>query len=296
MNEPVVPRSRFGFVLLLATGMLTGCGSDLFSRDEPWRIPESTLKSIENSDLQTSTEHLSLPSVEAATRVFEGAIEFPVYEQKIELSLADVRASSLQNNLELSATIIDPAIAEAGFQIESARFESTFVASITQSDVNQQITNESQSANSSSTGVDLGVEIPLQTGGTISFSAPFSRNTQNSQLDFNGLSNFWSAGLQFSIAQPLLRNAGLRVNTAPIRVAAYRSQIAQAQAKLAAIRILGNAEKSYWRLYAAWQEFEVRKQQYELAVEQLERAQRLVDLGQIAEIEVMPRYDVRNVS
>ncbi|MDG2030716.1 MAG: TolC family protein [Phycisphaerales bacterium] len=287
MNDLVGSIIRFGFMPMLATCMLTGCGSDLFSRDEPWRIPESSLKRIENSDLQTSAEHLSLPPLEAATRVLEGAIEFPVYEQKVALSLADVRASALENNLELSATIIDPAIAEAGYQVESARFESTFVASVSQSDVNQQITNESQSANSSATSVDLGVEIPLQTGGTITFSTPFSRNSQNSQLDFNGLSNFWSAGLQFSISQPLLRDAGLRVNTAPIRVAAYRSQIAQAQAKLAAIRILGNAEKSYWRLYAAWQEFDVRKQQYELAVEQLERAQRLVDLGQTAEIEVI---------
>ena len=287
MNERTGPISSLGLLLLLGSTLLTGCGSQLFSRDEPWRIPESTLKSIENSDLQTSAEHLSMPPEGAVQRVLEGAIEFPVYEEKVQLSLADVRAASLENNLELSATIIDPAIAEAAYQAESARFESTFVASISQSDSNQQITNESQSSNSSSTAVDLGVDIPLQTGGTISFSAPVSRNTQNSQLDFDGISNFWSAGLQFSIAQPLLRNAGLRVNTAPIRVAAYRSQIAQAQAKLAAIRILGNAEKAYWRLYAAWQEFEVRKQQYDLAIEQLERARRLVDLGQIAEIEVI---------
>ena len=287
MNERTGPISSLGLLLLLGSTLLTGCGSQLFSRDEPWRIPESTLKSIENSDLQTSAEHLSMPPEGAVQRVLEGAIEFPVYEEKVQLSLADVRAASLENNLELSATIIDPAIAEAAYQAESARFESTFVASVSQSDSNQQITNESQSSNSSSTAVDLGVDIPLQTGGTISFSAPVSRNTQNSQLDFDGISNFWSAGLQFSIAQPLLRNAGLRVNTAPIRVAAYRSQIAQAQAKLAAIRILGNAEKAYWRLYAAWQEFEVRKQQYDLAIEQLERARRLVDLGQIAEIEVI---------
>ena len=228
-----------------------------------------------------------LPSEDAVARVLEGAVEFAEYPERTRLSLAEVRASALENNLELTATILDPAIAEASYEAEAARFESTFVASVTQSESNQQITNEDQSASSSATQVNLGLEVPLQTGGTLSFSTPFSRNTQDSQFAISDYDAYWSAGVQFSVAQPLLRNAGLRVNTAPIRVASYRSQIAQAQAKLAATRILGNAEKAYWRLYAAWQELDVRRQQYDLAVEQMERAQRLVDASQAAEIEVV---------
>ncbi len=53
MNDLFRFDRRFGFVPLLVACMLTGCGSDLFSRDEPWRIPESSLETIENSDLQT---------------------------------------------------------------------------------------------------------------------------------------------------------------------------------------------------------------------------------------------------
>jgi outer membrane protein len=263
----------------------SGCGSKLFTDDRPWHLPESSLQVIEGSDLQDSAEAQPMPPDEATASVLKGALEFPEYEDRVSLSLAEVRASSLRNNLELSATIIDPAIADAGYQAEAARFESTFVASVNQSESTQQPTNDTQSTSTSSTSVNLGFEIPLQTGGTVNVSAPFSRNTQDSP--FASLDAYWSAGAQFSIAQPLLRNAGLRVNTAPIRVASYRSQIAQAQAKLAAIRILGNAEKAYWRLYAAWRELDVRKQQYDLAVEQLERAQRLVDAGQAADIEVI---------
>ena len=77
MNERTGPISSLGLLLLLGSTLLTGCGSQLFSRDEPWRIPESTLKSIENSDLQTSAEHLSMPPEGAVQRVLEGAIEFP---------------------------------------------------------------------------------------------------------------------------------------------------------------------------------------------------------------------------
>jgi outer membrane protein TolC len=275
-----------GAVLLVLPALVaSGCGKHLFPDDEPWRVPESDLRVIEGSDLQDSAEIKKLPPEEAIDQIMQGAIEFPEYLERVELSLAEVREAALENNLELAATIIDPAIAEEVYRAEEARFESTFTANVTQSSTSQQITNLDQSADATSTAAEFGVDIPLQTGGTVSVSAPFSSNTQDSA--FAEFSTYWNAGLQFSISQPLLRNAGMRVNTAPIRVAAYRSQIAQAQAKLAAIRILGNAEKAYWRLYAAWQELEVRRQQYDLAVEQLQRAQRLVNAGQTAEIEVI---------
>ena len=275
-------------MLVLSSPLLvTGCGKQLFPDDRPWQMPRSALETIEGSDLQQSAVLREPPSEDAVARILEGAVDFAEYPERTQLSLAEVRASALENNLELRATIMDPAIAEAGFDAESARFESTFVASVNQNESNQQITNQDQSAQSSSTSVNLGLEVPLQTGGTLSFSTPFSRNTQDSQFAVAEFDSYWSAGVRFSVAQPLLRNAGLRVNTAPIRVASYRSQIAQAQAKLAATRILGNAEKAYWRLYAAWQELDVRKQQYDLAVEQMERAQRLVDAAQAAEIEVI---------
>ena len=262
-----------------------GCGKHLFNDDKPWRVPESDLRVIESTDLQDTAEIKSLPPDEAINQIMQGAIEFPEYAERVELTLAEVRESALENNLELAAAIIDPAIAEEGYLAEEARFESTFTANVSQSSTSQQITNLDQSNDATTTAVDLGVNIPLQTGGTLAVSTPFSNNTQDSV--FSEFGAYWNTGIQFSISQPLLRNAGIRVNTAPIRVAAYRSQIAQAQAKLAATRILGNAEKAYWRLYAAWQELEVRRQQYDLAVEQLERAQRLVNAGQAAEIEVI---------
>jgi outer membrane protein TolC len=84
-----------------------------------------------------------------------------------------------------------------------------------------------------------------------------------------------------------LRGAGNRVNTHSIRVAKYQRQIVDAQTKLEAIRILANADRAYWSLYAAQRELEVRQQQYELAVAQLDRARRRVRAGDAAEIEII---------
>ena len=51
-------------------------------------------------------------------------------------------------------------------------------------------------------------------------------------------------------------------------------------------RSLAAVDRAYWRLYQARAELEVRQQQYELAVAQLERAKRRVAGGAAAEIEV----------
>jgi len=51
--------------------------------------------------------------------------------------------------------------------------------------------------------------------------------------------------------------------------------------------VLAAVERVYWRLYASRRELAVRRNEYELAVAQLERARRLVEAGQAAEVEVI---------
>ena len=51
--------------------------------------------------------------------------------------------------------------------------------------------------------------------------------------------------------------------------------------------MLANADKSYWNLYAAWRELEVRKQNYELAMVQYQSAKRRLAAGDAPEIDVV---------
>jgi outer membrane protein TolC len=132
--------------------------------------------------------------------------------------------------------------------------------------------------------VDFGVEIPLQTGGTITFDLADSRNKSNFQsLTFNPS---YASDFSVSISQPLLRNAGVRTTTHSIRIAEYDKRIVDVRTKLEVIRVVAAMDRVYWRLYAAYKQLEVRKQQYELASAQLQRAERFVEAGQQAQIEV----------
>ncbi len=89
----------------------------------------------------------------------------------------------------------------------------------------------------------------------------------------------------FSISQPLLRGAGKRVNTYSIRILEYQRQITDAMTKLEVIRVLANADRGYWRLYAARKELEVRQQEYQSAQAQLEQTRRMVAIGEKAVVE-----------
>src|SRR5205823_4459239 len=135
-----------------------------------------------------------------------------------------------------------------------------------------------------SLSVTPGVRIPLLTGGEIDLSVPMSRlETDNA---FSTLNPAYTATPAARLSLPLLRGFGVASNARGIRVAFYESQAAQARTKLEVIRVLADAERAYWRLYAAARELEVHKQEYSLAVAQLNRAKHQVAVGTVAEVEV----------
>lgn len=210
---------------------------------------------------------------------------------EIELSIEQCRAMTLKNNLDLKVQLIEPAIAARQLGAEEAKFESSFFSNLNYSDIEQPSVVVEQAQKYKSGTVDLGVDVPLQTGGTVRFDLADNRTkTTFNTFDANGRSISesmvsYTPTTTFSISQPLLRGAGKRVNTYSIRVLEYQRQITEAMTKLEVIRALANADRGYWRLYAARKELEVRQQEYESAKAQLEQTRRMVALGEKAAVE-----------
>jgi outer membrane protein TolC len=127
--------------------------------------------------------------------------------------------------------------------------------------------------------------VPLRTGGEIRLDAPFSRNETDNQ--FATLNPSYSSDLAATLTQPLLRGGGVYVNTQGIRIAFYAYQQQQARTKLEVIRILTAADIVYWRLYAAREALIVSRQEYDLAVQQLQRARNQVAAGAAAEADIV---------
>lgn len=204
---------------------------------------------------------------------------------QVALSLEQCRAMALHNNLGLKATLIGPHISQAAVQVEEAKFEAAFFTNINYTKTDSPTATRLTSSQDESARTSLGVQMPLQTGGSLQFSlADYWGKTNN---EFTFLNPAYSSGVTTSISQPLLRNAGRRTALHSIRIAHYNKQIMDARTKLEVIRVLADTERYYWRLYAARKMLIVRRQQYALAEAQLERARRFVDAGTHAPIEIL---------
>lgn len=263
-------------VLVLAAAFLFGCQQQdahekMFSRERFTQVPA-----------------LPLPEGKPAE---EGAVTPASFlfadpnGGEVGLSLEQCRAMALQNNLGLKAELIGPQISEAAVRAEEAKFEAAFFTNASYGKTDSPTASRLSGSKVDAGSVSTGVQMPMQTGGELTFTLADDRVLTNNE--FSLLNPAYSNDFSVSISQPLLRNGGQRVNLHSIRVAKYDKQIVDARTKLEVIRVLADAERVYWRLYAARKVLTVRQQQYDLAQAQLERAKRFVDAGTHAPIEIL---------
>lgn len=249
-----------------------------------WVVRQRVLREIEAVDVA----EYAIPAPPLATQPTTTALTRPTTRPapaERRLLVEDVRRLALRNNLDLRVELLSPSIARASLSEEEARFEALFTANVDYSEFDSPTASRLTSSQAQNVSADAGVSLPLQTGGTVRLNVPVSRFQTNNE--FSVLNPSYESDLVASISQPLLRGAGVAANANPIRLAFYDLQATEARTKLEIIRVLAEADRVYWRLYAARQELIVRKQEYDLAVAQLERARRFVAADQQAEVEII---------
>lgn len=266
--------------------LLCGCSNPLTANDGDYaaRPAHDRLRAIAPLD----RDKYVLPPAEAPARPttvgdkytsrFAGA---PVAEMRLE----DARAAVLENNLDLRVALVDPLIQSEALRAEEAKFEAVFRPFVSTLDVNQPTLNTTEANQQKQQQFGGAVDVPLRTGGRASVN--FTETRSQTSNPFFAFNRSYESALTFSLSQPLLRDAGRRASTHSIRVAAINRDISEAATKLEVIRQIANADRAYWRLYAAAKSLEVRQKQYEVGVAQLDRARRRVDAGDAAELEVI---------
>ena len=243
-------------------------------------VPQQTLRQIGNTEMEAiaTTQPTTMPAtLPAMTRTAQPPAE-------ILLSIEEVRRVALVNNLDLRVELLNPTIAKESVNAERARFESVFTASTDYSVTDTPAASKLSGTQGKDLRTNAGIQVPLRTGGQLNFDVPLTRSETNNT--WATLNPAYTSDVAASISHPLLRGAGLDVNAQPIRVAFYQYQTTEVRTKLEVIRVLAEADRVYWRLYAARGALEVRKKEYDLANAQLERARRMVEAGAAAETEV----------
>ncbi len=236
-------------------------------------VPREKLRTIEMIDLKDKPGAQEPAAPQAAPA-------------EIPLSIEECRALALQYNLDLQVELINPTLAQQAVSKEEAKFETLLFGSV-QWDKKDSPTETPaiSGSKSESTSSRLGVRQPLSTGGELSAELPISEVETNNPAAI--LNPSYRTNVLASVSQPLLRNAGPKTNTHSIRVAKYNALITEADTKLRVMSVIADIDRFYWRLYAARRLLEVRKQEYDLAVQQLEQARRFVKQGVKAEVEVI---------
>lgn len=232
-------------------------------------------------------EPIELKEAEEEDKVYTPDREEPE-PAELEISLEECRALALENNLDLKVQLINPAIAaESVTEAEASKYEAVFSVNAIYQEVNTPIAgflDEISGSKVDTTYVNSGVDIPLKTGGNISFNLADYRIKTDAPSKYNPR---YSPNFTASISQPLLRDAGRRASTYSIRATEYDSQISDARTKNEAISIIAEIDRAYWNLYAERRLLDVRKQEYNLAKDLSEETKRLVELGMKPEIELI---------
>lgn len=218
----------------------------------------------------------------------------PVVGEDGTLSIDELRQTVVENNLDIRVAEVDPRIAAESLNAERAKFDAVFVADVAYSDLdlpkgNSTLFSSSGTDPSLSPGIftepeqdrdllkgGVGLGAPLPTGAKVGIK----QTAEIDDKDGAGLrSTEDRAGTSFSISQPLLRGAGVAVNTASIRLARLGVGVEAAKTKLTLIRVLAGSEKAYWRLYGAQRQLEVQREQFKLATENRDLVRQLITEG-----------------
>jgi outer membrane protein len=195
--------------------------------------------------------------------------------EAVKLTLEEVRASALANNLDLRVELMDPAIAQRTLDAEKAKFEAVFAGRASYRG------SRDEEGRSGTSSYEMGLSQPLPTGGSIEVGVPLSDSDSESSA---GVAE---AAVSVSVIHSLLRGAGLPANLYSIRVATHEKGIVDAQTKQRAIQVLADADTAYWWMYATRKELEVRREQYKLAQDQLDHARRKVASRSAPKIEIV---------
>jgi outer membrane protein TolC len=209
----------------------------------------------------------------------------PVAPTTMPLNIERARLLALHNNLDLHVELINPTLARESLSEAEAQFESTFFGDANYAATDSATYSQLLNAQAKTLTSDVGVNVPLRTGGTLNVTLPFDRfETDNS---FNTLNPAYEANLQGSFSIPVLRGAGLYYNTQQIRVAFYEYEATLATTKLEVTRVLADVDRAYWALFAGREQLVVRQKQLDLANAQLDRARRQVAAQVQAQVEVV---------
>lgn len=212
---------------------------------------------------------------------------------KVTLSESDVIAVALQNNLDIQVERQNKPAADYDVLKSYGPFDPIFKAT---ANSDRALTPSSSFLQTGVFGAVTPVD-RLNQNFNFSYLQAFQTGTQ-AEIDYNNNKAFTRSriaslnpsiltALRLSFVQPLLKNRGIAVNSAPIKIAKNARDITREQFSLKVIDIINQALNLYWELVFDREDVRVKKQSLDLAIKTNEDNKRQVEIGTLAPIDVV---------
>lgn len=205
-----------------------------------------------------------------------------------KLALAETIETALKNNLEIEIERTNVALAGQAVHAARGAFDGLFRYS-----PSGQVRNTPTSSSLISASGKLEENFMLHNLSYLqklawgaSLNGFFENNRSSTNNPFTGLTPFLVSRLGATFTQPLWRNRQTDRDRAEIRIRSKNLNVSQSDLELRVIDVVVRAELAYWDLVAARQNVRVAEEAVGVAREQVARAQRMIDQGTLAPIEL----------
>jgi len=218
-----------------------------------------------------------------------------------ELNLPDYLKLVAEHNESVQAQMIETEVSHRKARGETGIFEPNLVMSV-EREYNKRLNNSLQQSEQGGLLIyreknniyDTGLETLVPTGAKIRLGytlSDLSNNLTNNVNIFNiastGLRQQYQTFVGATITQPLLKNAGVSVTMAGIRLAAMESDIAFQQYRRQLMLAISQAEAAYWNLYFAQEQLRYFDESLAVAESILSDSKERLKAGQAAELDVL---------
>jgi outer membrane protein TolC len=222
-----------------------------------------------------------LAGLALATLVAPAAIA----QETLQLSLDQAVKTALENNLGVQIQSYDYRILGETAKGSYGLLDWNSFATLSKSETEQATSDVTQSSNSKTDILNLGVNHLFSTGGSIGLQFNNSRNSEDSAA--YQLPSFYQSSIGVQLTQPLLRDFGVDTTRSGINIARNNLGISREAFRSVMLEAVDQVEAAYYDLVFAQRDLEVQQQSLDLAKEQERITQIRIDVGADAPLDIL---------
>jgi outer membrane protein TolC len=210
----------------------------------------------------------------------------PSLPASVELELPDVIFLALENNRTIKNQYLERIVQQQDLAVAEDKFRPDFTPRIA---LDWQNIEQGGTTNTTS-GLVLSaqLEMTIPTGGSLNLGWEGQRENRSGDGLSDQNNNIFRQNLELSFRQPLLRGGGIDLNQASIKIARIDETINLLDLKSTLIAQITEAILAYRRLLQAQERLIIEQNSLEIAQQQVENTQILIDAGRQARVDIVP--------